>query len=58
MVKQEIVFDIAIPKKHSIRYDTSDPMACVQSLYIKREVLGTLIPQGIKATLEEVKPSK
>ena len=56
MVKQEIIFDIPVPKKHSVRYDTSDPKACVQSIYIKREVLGALVPQVIKMILEEVKP--
>ena len=57
MVKQEIIFDIPVPKKHSIRYDTSDPKACVQSIYIKREVFGTPVPPtAIKMTLEEVKP--
>ena len=52
MVKQESLFDLMSPKKHSIRYDSSDPKSCVSTIYIKRDILGEPVPDMIKATFE------
>jgi len=50
MIEQTVKFDVKAPKKHSVRYDTTDKNACVTTIYIKREMLGDEIPDGIEAT--------
>ena len=50
MIEQTVKFDVKAPKKHSVRYDTTDKNACVTTVYIKREMLGDEIPDGIEAT--------
>ena len=54
MEKQVIVFDKVIPKKHSVRFDTTDPEAAVSSIYIKRDCLGSSTPKKVCITIEEV----
>ena len=55
MNKQEIIFDTVKPKKHSVRYDTTDESAAIASVYVKRKNLGEATPKKIKVTIEEVK---
>ena len=50
MIEQTVKFDVKVPKKHSVRYDTTDKNACVTTIYIKREMLGDEIPDRIEAT--------
>lgn len=42
-------------KKHSVRYDTKDPDAFVQSIYIRKAALTTPYPADVKITMEEVR---
>ena len=54
MEKQVIIFDQTDPKKHSVRYNTSDKStSAVESIYIKRSHLGLAYPKSIKVTIEE-----
>ena len=51
MIEQTVKFDIKVPKKHSVRYDTTDrKSSCVTTIYVKREMLGDEIPDRIEAT--------
>ena len=54
MEKQVIIFDTADPKKHSIRFNTSDLEAATASIYLKKTIIGTPVPKKIKVTIEEV----
>jgi hypothetical protein len=51
--KQTIVLDKVLPKKHSVRYDTSDKEAAISTIYLMRSALGSSIPKVIKVTVEE-----
>ncbi len=53
MEKQVIVFDSSDPKKHSIRFNTSQDKAAIESIYVRREVLGKSVPTKLKVTIEE-----
>ena len=54
MKEQTIIFDVMVPKKHSIRYDTTDKNSAVSSIYIKRSVLGDEgIPEKVKIVITE-----
>ena len=54
MNKITIIYDKAEPKKHSVRYNTSQAEPAVSSIYISRSALGGQIPLLIKVTIEEV----
>jgi hypothetical protein len=54
MEKQVIVYDKSDPKKHSVRFNTSEDDAAIDSIYIKRTHLGNPIPKKLKVTIEEV----
>jgi hypothetical protein len=55
MTKQEIIFGRPDPKKHSIRYFALDEKAIIESIYVRKEHLGTPVPKQLKMTLEEIK---
>ena len=54
MEKQVIIFDETDPKKHSIRFNTSDPEVATNSIYLKKTVIGLPVPKKIKVTIEEL----
>ena len=54
MLKQEIIFSKPDLKKHSIRYFTEGENAAIESIYVRKEQLGTPVPKKLKMTLEEV----
>jgi len=54
MKEQTIIFDVMVPKKHSIRYDTTDKNSAVSSIYIKRTVFGDkTVPKKVKVVITE-----
>jgi hypothetical protein len=53
MEKQVIIFDDMEPKKHSVRYNTSNKEAAIDSVYIKRTAIGSTVPVKVKITIEE-----
>ena len=59
MTKQEIIFSKPDPKKHSVRYFAEGEFtvlgkAAIESIYVRKEQLGTPVPKKLKMTLEEV----
>jgi len=54
MEKQVVVFTKAVPKKHSVCYQTDEEGVAVKSVYIMRKALGKPVPTKIKVTIEEV----
>jgi hypothetical protein len=54
MEKQVVVLSKPMSKKHSVRYDSEDSSAAVQSIYLMRTALGSgNAPKKIKITIEE-----
>jgi len=53
MEKFEVVFEEAVPKKHSICYKTKSTSAGVTSIYIMRTHTGLDYPKKIKIVVEE-----
>ena len=53
MTKQEITFGKPDPKKHSVRYYALEEKAAIESIYVRKEQLGTPVPKQLKMTLEE-----
>ena len=60
MSKIEVTFDKVVPKKNSIRYDSSEHEPAMKSIYISNKGVALLsmdtkaIPRKIKVTIEVV----
>jgi hypothetical protein len=53
MEKQVITFVKPDGKKHSVRYYAVEEKAAIESIYVKREQLGSRIPDKLIVTIEE-----
>lgn len=47
-----IKFDIVEPKKHSIRFDTTDKDSPIQTIYIKKEFFMKKTPKSVEVEVE------
>ena len=54
MEKQVIIMGLPDPKKHSVRYNAYQGDVAIDSIYVKRQHLGSVPPGSIKVTIEEV----
>ena len=54
MEKQVMTFVRPDGKKHSVRFFAEEKDAAIESIYVRREQLGTPIPKKLQMTLEEV----
>ena len=53
MDKQIITFGKPDGKKHSVRYYAEEENAAIESIYVRREQLGTPVPKKLKVVIEE-----
>lgn len=53
MEKKEIVFGNPDGKKHSVRFFAEQDDPAIDSIYVRREHLGSPIPKKLKVTIEE-----
>lgn len=54
MEKIVVVFDQLEPKKHSLRFNSSEQEPAVSSIYVSRKAFVGEVPTKIKITIEEV----
>ena len=55
MLTQVVIFDTPKSKKHSVRFDTSEPEPAVSSIYVSRKCFdGEAVPKKLKVTIEDI----
>ena len=55
MKTQTVIFDQPKSKKHSVRFDTSEPEPAVSSIYVSRSCFkDEAVPKKLKVTIEDI----